>query len=88
MVTTIVVVTVLHNFIFFYDALLLDHFLDSLQDLHGKDIKETVQECYELSAEYEGNLEPQKLEELGSKLASLDHGDSIVVSKSFSHMLN
>ncbi|MCD7470614.1 Phosphoenolpyruvate carboxylase 1 [Datura stramonium] len=35
-----------------YDALLLDRFLDILQDLHGEGIKETVQECYELSAEY------------------------------------
>ncbi|MCE3049216.1 Phosphoenolpyruvate carboxylase 1 [Datura stramonium] len=26
---------------------------DILQDLHGEDLKETVQECYELSAEYE-----------------------------------
>lgn len=25
-----------------YDALLLDRFLDILQDLHGKDIRETV----------------------------------------------
>lgn len=26
-----------------YDALLLDRFLDILQDLHGEDLKETVQ---------------------------------------------
>ncbi|KAF6176058.1 hypothetical protein GIB67_000152 [Kingdonia uniflora] len=71
-----------------YDALLLDRFLDILQDLHGEDIKETVQECYELSAEYEGKHDPPKLEELGSVLTSLDPGDSIVVAKSFSHMLN
>ncbi|KAL4565153.1 hypothetical protein LXL04_029238 [Taraxacum kok-saghyz] len=50
-----------------YDALLLDKFLDILQDLHGEDLKETVQECYELSAEYEGKRDPEKLEELGSK---------------------
>ncbi|XAR49544.1 Phosphoenolpyruvate carboxylase [Bertholletia excelsa] len=71
-----------------YDALLLDRFLDILQDLHGEDIRETVQECYELSAEYERKLDPQKLEELGKVLMSLDAGDSIVVAKSFAHMLN
>lgn len=47
-----------------------------------------VQECYELSAEYEGKRDSQKLEELGNVLTSLDPGDSIVVTKSFSHMLN
>ncbi|KAL3364135.1 hypothetical protein AABB24_013070 [Solanum stoloniferum] len=71
-----------------YDALLLDRFLDILQDLHGEDIRETVQECYELSAEYEGKHDPHKLEELGSMLTSLDAGDSIVVTKAFSNMLN
>ncbi|CAN4103237.1 unnamed protein product [Withania somnifera] len=71
-----------------YDALLLDRFLDILQDLHGEDIRETVQECYELSAEYEGKHDPKKLEELGSMLTSLDAGDSIVVTKAFSNMLN
>ncbi|KAG1367917.1 Phosphoenolpyruvate carboxylase, housekeeping isozyme [Cocos nucifera] len=71
-----------------YDALLLDRFLDILQDLHGEDIRETVQECYELSAEYEGKHDPSKLDELGDVLTSLDPGDSIVVTKSFSHMLN
>nr|P16097.1 RecName: Full=Phosphoenolpyruvate carboxylase 2; Short=PEPC 2; Short=PEPCase 2 [Mesembryanthemum crystallinum]CAA32728.2 phosphoenolpyruvate carboxylase [Mesembryanthemum crystallinum] len=71
-----------------YDALLLDRFLDILQDLHGEDIRETVQECYERSAEYEGKHDPKKLDELGSVLTSLDAGDSIVVAKSFSHMLN
>ncbi|GFP79608.1 phosphoenolpyruvate carboxylase [Phtheirospermum japonicum] len=71
-----------------YDALLLDRFLDILQDLHGEDLKETVQECYELSAEYEGKHNPKKLEELGNVLTSLDPGDSIVIAKAFSHMLN
>ncbi|KAK9674491.1 hypothetical protein RND81_12G236200 [Saponaria officinalis] len=71
-----------------YDALLLDRFLDILQDLHGEEIRETVQECYEHSAEYEGKHNPKKLEELGNVLTSLDPGDSIVVAKSFSHMLN
>lgn len=71
-----------------YDALLLDRFLDILQELHGEDLRETVQECYEISAEYEGDRDAKKLEELGSVLTSLDPGDSIVVSKSFSHMLN
>ncbi|XP_047940289.1 phosphoenolpyruvate carboxylase 2 [Salvia hispanica] len=71
-----------------YDALLLDRFLDILQDLHGEEIRETVQDCYEISAEYEGKRDPQKLEELGRVLTSLDAGDSIVIAKSFSHMLN
>lgn len=71
-----------------YDALLLDRFLDILQDLHGEDLKETVQECYELSAEYEGQRDPKKLEELGQVLTSLDPEDSIVIAKAFSHMLN
>ena len=47
-----------------------------------------MQECYELSAEYEGKHDPKKLEELGNVLTSLDPGDSIVIAKSFSHMLN
>ncbi|XP_050897973.1 chaperonin CPN60-like 2, mitochondrial [Lathyrus oleraceus] len=71
-----------------YDALLLDRFLDILQDLHGEDIRQTVQDCYELSAEYEGEHKPEKLEELGNMLTGLDVGDSIVIAKSFSHMLN
>ncbi|XP_015080616.1 phosphoenolpyruvate carboxylase-like [Solanum pennellii] len=71
-----------------YDALLLDRFLDILEDLHGEGIKTTVQECYELSAEYENTRDKKKLEELGSVLTTLDPGDSIVVAKSISHMLN
>ncbi|XP_027170248.1 phosphoenolpyruvate carboxylase 2-like [Coffea eugenioides] len=71
-----------------YDALLLDRFLDIFQDLHGEEIRETVQDCYELSAEYERKRDPQKLDELGRMLTSLDAGDSIVVAKSFSNMLN
>lgn len=47
-----------------------------------------VQDCYEISAEYEGKRDPQKLEELGRVLTSLDAGDSIVIAKSFSHMLS
>lgn len=39
-----------------YDALLLDRFLDILQDLHGEDIRETVQDCYELSLNMKGNM--------------------------------
>ncbi|PQP93084.1 phosphoenolpyruvate carboxylase housekeeping isozyme [Prunus yedoensis var. nudiflora] len=71
-----------------YDALLLDRFLDILQDLHGEDLRETVQACYELSAEYEGKHDAKKLSELGNVLTSLDPGDSIVVAKSFAHMLS
>nr|XP_043624491.1 phosphoenolpyruvate carboxylase 2-like [Erigeron canadensis] len=71
-----------------YDALLLDKFLDILQNLHGEALRETVQECYELSAEYEGKNDPKKLDELGNVLTSLDAGDSIVIAKAFSNMLN
>ncbi|GJR41636.1 phosphoenolpyruvate carboxylase 2 [Tanacetum coccineum] len=71
-----------------YDALLLDRFLDILQVLHGEEIRQTVQDCYELSAEYEGNMDPTKLDELGRVLTSLDAGDSIVMAKSFSQMLS
>ncbi|KAK8545640.1 hypothetical protein V6N12_026470 [Hibiscus sabdariffa] len=74
-----------------YDALLLDRFLDILQDLHGEDLKET-----EIRVSYmKGWLlklvrknKPKKLEELGNVLTNLDPGDSIVVAKAFSHMLN
>ncbi|KAL0399465.1 UNVERIFIED_CONTAM: Phosphoenolpyruvate carboxylase 2 [Sesamum radiatum] len=51
-----------------YDALLLDRFLDILQDLHGEDLKETVQECYELSAEYEGKHDPKSLANLAEEV--------------------
>ncbi|CAM6040140.1 unnamed protein product [Sphagnum compactum] len=77
-----------------YDALLLDRFLDILQDLHGAEVKETVQKCFELSGMYSKTEEAggcgdrQKLEELGELLNNLDAGDSIVVASSFSHMLN
>jgi NACalpha-BTF3-like transcription factor len=106
-----------------YDALLVDRFLDILQDLHGPHLREfvspdhintrpppqirmyrrsradqltslslssraQVQECYELSAEYENDRDEARLGELGSKLTSLPPGDSIVVASSFSHMLN
>lgn len=47
-----------------------------------------MQECYELSAEYEGKHDPKKLEELGNMLTNLDPGDSIVIAKAFSNMLN
>ncbi|GJM98232.1 hypothetical protein PR202_ga15221 [Eleusine coracana subsp. coracana] len=71
-----------------YDALLVDRFLDILQDLHGPDLREFVQECYELSAEYEGKRDASKLDELGARLTSLNPADAIVVASSFSHMLN
>lgn len=47
-----------------------------------------MQEVHELAAEYEGKLDPKKLEELGNLIISLDPGDSIVLAKSFSNMLN
>ncbi|XLS56030.1 hypothetical protein HN51_005785, partial [Arachis hypogaea] len=46
------------------------------------------QDCYELSAEYERKHKTEKLEELRNMLTGLDAGDSIVIAKSFSHMLN
>ncbi|RYR34568.1 hypothetical protein Ahy_A10g049516 [Arachis hypogaea] len=51
-------------------------------------ISYTDQDCYELSAEYERKYKTEKLEELGNMLTGLDAGDSIVIAKSFSHMLN
>ncbi|KAG5552033.1 hypothetical protein RHGRI_010201 [Rhododendron griersonianum] len=79
-----------------YDALLLDRRVAGVGCSNGGDggggemvmLVMTVQDCYELSADYERKLDPQKLEELGSVLTSLDAGDSIVVAKSFTHMLN
>nr|AAX98688.3 C4 phosphoenolpyruvate carboxylase [Echinochloa crus-galli] len=71
-----------------YDALLLDRFLDILQDLHGPNLREFVQECYELSAEYDRDHDASKLSELGSKLTGLAPADAILVAGSFSHMLN
>lgn len=71
-----------------YDALLLDRFLDILESLHGSGIRETVQELYEHAAEYERTHDTKKLEELGNLITSLDAGDSIVIAKSFSQMLN
>jgi phosphoenolpyruvate carboxylase len=47
-----------------------------------------VQECYELSAEYENDRDESRLVELGTKLTSLPPAGSIVVASSFSHMLN
>ncbi|KAM0906250.1 hypothetical protein ACQ4PT_016926 [Festuca glaucescens] len=71
-----------------YDALLVDRFLDILQDLHGPHLREFVQECYELSAEYEGDRDAARLDELGGRLTGLAPADAIVVASSFSHMLN
>ncbi|KQK18155.1 hypothetical protein BRADI_1g39167v3 [Brachypodium distachyon] len=71
-----------------YDALLVDRFLDILQDLHGPHLREFVQDCYEVSAEYEGDRDAGRLEELGRRLTGLAPADAIVVASSFSHMLN
>lgn len=75
-----------------YDALLLDRFLDILQDLHGEETREKIHLCYELAGQYENAVsrvnDDNKLEELGEMVSSLDPGDSIVVASSFSHMLN
>eukprot|EP00249_Psilotum_nudum_P025002 c29345_g2_i1 orf=1-2079(-) len=74
-----------------YDALLLDRFLDILENLNGKDIRETVQTCFQLAGQYgypNGYGSAEKLEELGQLLSCLDPGDAIVIASSFSHMLN
>nr|CAA60626.1 phosphoenolpyruvate-carboxylase [Vanilla planifolia] len=72
-----------------YVSLLLDRFLDILQDLHGEVLRETVQELYELSSEYESKHDPKKFGmNLGILLITLDPGNSIVIASSFSHMLN
>jgi phosphoenolpyruvate carboxylase len=71
-----------------YDAVLGDRFLDILQDLHGYSIRELVQECHELSVQYETERDPSKLDELGSVLTTLDPSDAILISSSFSNMLN
>ncbi|KAL6876432.1 hypothetical protein ACP4OV_013004 [Aristida adscensionis] len=71
-----------------YDALLANCFLDILEDLHGPLVREFVQECYEVSAEYEGKRDTSRLGELGAKLTGLAPNDAIVVASSFSQMLN
>ncbi|VAI88955.1 unnamed protein product [Triticum turgidum subsp. durum] len=71
-----------------YDALLVDRFLDILQDLHGPHLREFVQDCYEVAAEYEGDRDAARLDELGGRLTGLAPADSIVMASSFSHMLN
>ncbi|RLM61216.1 hypothetical protein C2845_PM14G08810 [Panicum miliaceum] len=82
-----------------YDALLLDRFHDISSTSSRTSMARTsarcenlqrspVQECYEIAAEYERKHDSQKLDELGNMLTSLDPGDSIVMAKAFSHMLN
>ncbi|KAG0558515.1 hypothetical protein M758_10G031500 [Ceratodon purpureus] len=74
-----------------YDALLLDRFLDILQELHGKELKDKIQNLYELSGLYskrDGRGDVDKLQQLADLFNNLDPGDNIVVASSFSHMLN
>ena len=47
-----------------------------------------VQECYEVSADYEGKKDTSKLGELGAKLTGLAPADAILVASSILHMLN
>jgi hypothetical protein len=47
-----------------------------------------VQECYEVSADYEGKGDTTKLGELGAKLTGLAPADAILVASSILHMLN
>lgn len=77
-----------------YDALLLDHFFQILQDLYGEETQERVHSSYELASQYENSVShgsggnDDKLQELGDMLSGLDPGDSIVIASSLSHMLN
>lgn len=73
-----------------YETLLVARFLDILQDLHGSDFRQVVEECLRVSGEYqsEGGDQEARLGELGGLLTSLDVGDAIMVASSFSHMLN
>ncbi|PWZ34529.1 hypothetical protein Zm00014a_039635 [Zea mays] len=71
-----------------YDALFVDRFLNILQDLHGPSLHEFVQECYEVSADYEGKGDTTKLGELSAKLTGLAPADAILVASSILHMLN
>jgi phosphoenolpyruvate carboxylase len=47
-----------------------------------------VQECYEVSADYEGKEDTTKLGELSAKLTGLAPADAILVASSILHMLN
>ena len=47
-----------------------------------------ARELYEHAAEYERTHDPEKLEDLGYMISSLDAGDSIAVTKYFTQMLN
>nr|AVN87068.1 phosphoenolpyruvate carboxylase 1 [Selenicereus undatus] len=47
-----------------------------------------ARELYEHAAEYERTHDPEKLEDLGCMISSLDAGDSIAVTKYFTQMLN
>jgi phosphoenolpyruvate carboxylase len=47
-----------------------------------------VQECYEVSADYEGKGDTTKLGELSAKLMGLAPVDAILVASSILHMLN
>nr|BAK09197.1 phosphoenolpyruvate carboxylase [Oryza eichingeri] len=71
-----------------YETLLVARFLDILEDLHGGDFRQVVEDCLRLSGEYQSEGDPAKLGELGGLLTSLDVGDAIMVASSFSHMLN
>ncbi|XP_062218880.1 uncharacterized protein LOC133918792 [Phragmites australis] len=71
-----------------YETLLVARFLDILQDLHGSDFRQVVEECLRLSGEYHSDGDPARLDELGALLTSLEVGDAIMVASSFSHMLN
>uniref|UniRef100_A0A0E0MSX8 phosphoenolpyruvate carboxylase n=1 Tax=Oryza rufipogon TaxID=4529 RepID=A0A0E0MSX8_ORYRU len=71
-----------------YETLLVARFLDILEDLHGGDFRQVVEDCLRLSGEYQSEGDPARLGELGGLLTSLDVGDAIMVASSFSHMLN
>ncbi|XP_051223627.1 phosphoenolpyruvate carboxylase 1 [Lolium perenne] len=73
-----------------YETLLVDRFLDILQELHGSNFRRVAEECLRVSGEYQrdGGDQAARLAQLGALFTSLDVGDAITLTSSFSHMLN
>ncbi|CAM0880335.1 unnamed protein product [Alopecurus aequalis] len=73
-----------------YETLLVDRFLDILQDLHGSNFRRVVEGCLRVSGAYQRDVggKEARLSQLGALFTSLDVGDAITLSSSFSHMLN
>ncbi|KAK1662946.1 hypothetical protein QYE76_051105 [Lolium multiflorum] len=73
-----------------YETLLVDRFLEILQELHGSNFRRVAEECLRVSGEYQrdGGDQAARLGQLGALFTSLDVGDAITLTSSFSHMLN